>query len=90
MLLAHGVMMGVAFGILFPMGAIVLRMFNFKGLIWFHAGWQILAYIISLAAFGLGVWMAVVSDKLVTSNGHAIIGIIVIGALFLQVGSPTI
>jgi len=101
MSVAHGILMGITFAVLFPLGAIVMRVFSFRGLVWFHAGWQAVAYAIALAGLGLGVWVAVntqqVSDlsheyisetnhftQLVTSNGHAIIGIIVVGALIFQ------
>jgi len=61
--IAHGIMMGLAFAILFPLGAIWMRLLHFRGLVWFHAGWQLFAYLIALAAFGLGVWLAVVTDQ---------------------------
>jgi len=81
---AHGIMMGVAFAILFPFGAVILRGLKSRHTALIHGGWQAFAYIVALAAFGLGVWLAIVTDQLVTSNGHAIIGIIVIGVLLLQ------
>ncbi|GAB7353966.1 hypothetical protein MBLNU459_g4564t2 [Dothideomycetes sp. NU459] len=97
--IVHGVLMGLAFAVFFPLGAIVLRAFSFHGLVWFHAGWQAFAYAVALAAFGIGVYMAVETQQERTSpadtevcadpqltapNGHPIIGIIVIGVLFLQ------
>ncbi|TKA37195.1 hypothetical protein B0A49_13458, partial [Cryomyces minteri] len=77
-------MMGIAFAVLFPFGAIIMRLFKFRGVVWFHAGWQIFTYIVALAAFGLGIWLALLTNQLVTPNGHSIIGIIVIGALLFQ------
>ncbi|GAB7353967.1 hypothetical protein MBLNU459_g4564t1 [Dothideomycetes sp. NU459] len=82
--IVHGVLMGLAFAVFFPLGAIVLRAFSFHGLVWFHAGWQAFAYAVALAAFGIGVYMAVETQQLTAPNGHPIIGIIVIGVLFLQ------
>jgi hypothetical protein len=82
--LAHGIMMAACFAILFPLGATILRAANFKGLVWFHGGWQVFTYIVALAAFGMGVWIADVQDKFTADNGHPIIGIIVISLLFLQ------
>ncbi|GAB7337801.1 hypothetical protein MBLNU457_4211t1 [Dothideomycetes sp. NU457] len=86
MAIAHGVLMGLAFAVIFPSGAIIMRLFHFKGLIWVHAATQSLAYILALAGLGLGVWIAVNSQQLVTSNGHAIIGIVVVGILLFQAG----
>ncbi|KAF2098898.1 hypothetical protein NA57DRAFT_76132 [Rhizodiscina lignyota] len=81
---AHGLMMGIAFTILFPFGATIMKIFRFRGVVWFHAGWQVLSYVVALAAFGIAFYVVGTFGSLVTSNGHPIIGIIVIGALFLQ------
>ena len=63
MVVAHGILMGVTFAALFPCGAIVMRAFSFRGLVWFHAGWQAVAYAIALAGLGLGVWIAVETQQ---------------------------
>ncbi|KAK4996068.1 hypothetical protein LTR66_004237 [Elasticomyces elasticus] len=82
--MAHGICMGLAFAVLFPFGSIILRAFSFRNLVWVHGGWQTFVYCIALAGFGLGVWLAVLEDQLLASNGHSIIGIIVIGVLLFQ------
>lgn len=56
--LAHGIMAALAFVILFPFGAISIRLFSFPGLVWLHVAVQVLAYIIYIIAFGLGIYMA--------------------------------
>lgn len=56
--IAHGVLAGLAFVILFPFGAISIRLFSFPGLVWFHAAFQTLAYLVYIAAFGLGIYLA--------------------------------
>lgn len=81
-LLAHSILMPLAFAIFFPFGAMSIRLFNFKGLVWFHAGWMIFTYIMVLAGMGLGVWVAVASEQI--STYHAIIGLTVTGALLIQ------
>ena len=58
MLIAHGVMAALAFVILFPVGAISIRLLSFPGLVWFHAAFQAFAYLAFLIAFGLGVHIA--------------------------------
>lgn len=58
MLIAHGVLASLAFVILFPAGAIAIRLASFPGVLWLHAAFQIFAYLIYTAAFGLGVYMA--------------------------------
>jgi len=55
--LAHGVLAALAFVVLFPVGGIIIRVVPSKAAIWIHAGFQVLAYLIYTAAFGLGIWM---------------------------------
>ena len=51
--------MGLAFALLFPSGAIVVRLFSFKGLVWVHAGAQMLAYALAIAGLGLGIYISI-------------------------------
>lgn len=55
--IAHGVLAAVAWVILFPFGAISMRLLSFSGLVWFHAAIQIFAYLVFVAAFGLGIYL---------------------------------
>lgn len=50
--MAHGVIMGLAFALLFPSGAIMMRLLSFTGLVWLHAGVQMLAYALAIAGMG--------------------------------------
>jgi hypothetical protein len=49
--------MGISFAILFPLGAILLRLCRFRQVAWFHGLWQLMTYIVVLAGFGMGVWI---------------------------------
>lgn len=80
--LAHAVIGPIAFVLLYPLGAMTIRMLNFKNVVWFHAGWMAFTYLLVLTTLGLGIWMAIVSDQL--NNYHAIIGITVAGCLLVQ------
>ncbi|KAF7957464.1 hypothetical protein EAE96_003045 [Botrytis aclada] len=80
--IAHGVLASFAYVILFPSGAIGIRIFKFRNLLWLHAGWMVGAYIIVLASLGMGVWVAYMCDVL--SSTHSIIGLVVAGCLLLQ------
>lgn len=82
MLIAHGVMAALAFVILFPVGAISIRLLNFPGLVWFHAAFQAFAYLVFLVAFGLGVSIA--NTEGVLSEYHPIIGIVLFVLIFFQ------
>lgn len=82
MLIAHGVLASLAFVILFPAGAIAIRLASFPGVVWFHALFQICAYLVYIAAFGLGVYIA--SGMEMLDHYHPIIGIVVLVLIFLQ------
>jgi len=80
--MAHGIIMPIAFVLFYPLGAIVIRLSNFRGAIWVHAGWMLFTYMLVLGGFGMGLWMAIVSQQINTY--HPIIGIVVVGCLLLQ------
>lgn len=79
---AHAICATVAFGILFPSGGIMIRILSFRGLWLVHGLFQILAYVIYIAAFAMGVWMATHIDMM--HNKHPVIGVICLLLLFLQ------
>lgn len=81
-LIAHGVLASLAFVILFPAGAIAIRLASFPGVVWLHAAFQIFAYLVYIAAFGLGVYMATQMNLL--DSYHPIIGILVFVLIFFQ------
>ncbi|PBP20268.1 CBD9-like protein [Diplocarpon rosae] len=81
-LMAHGILGSIAFVILYPLGAIAIRLFSFRGLVFLHAGWMVFTYTLVLASMGLGVWTAVTTHQL--SASHSIIGLVVVSSLLLQ------
>ncbi|KAF1924003.1 iron reductase domain protein [Didymella exigua CBS 183.55] len=82
MLIAHGVLASLAFVILFPAGAIAIRLASFPGVVWFHALFQIFAYVVYIAAFGLGVHIA--SEMEMLDHHHPIVGVVVFVLVLLQ------
>lgn len=82
MLIAHGVLASLAFVILFPAGAIAIRLASFPGVVWLHAAFQVFAYLVYIAGFGLGVYLA--SQMSLTDHYHPIIGIVVLVLVFFQ------
>ncbi|KAF1999794.1 iron reductase domain protein [Amniculicola lignicola CBS 123094] len=82
MLIAHGVLASLAFVVFFPAGAIAIRLASFPGVVWFHAAFQVFAYVVYIVAFGLGVYIANSLDML--DENHPIIGIVIFAVLFLQ------
>lgn len=61
--ITHGTVMGLAFAVLFPLGAIVIRTASFRGLVWVHAGIQLFAYMLALTGLGLGVYIAIYPES---------------------------
>lgn len=78
----HGSLGFLSFAILFPLGAIVLRILSFRGVVWAHVAIQALSYLIAITVLGTGVYMANAERRL--TQAHPIIGLVVIAALFLQ------
>ncbi|KAF1816617.1 hypothetical protein P152DRAFT_464116 [Eremomyces bilateralis CBS 781.70] len=83
-LIAHGVLGCLAFGVLFPVGAIIIRILSFPGLIWLHAGLQVLTWLVFVACFGLGIYMATTGPVNMLDKYHPIIGIVLFVLLFFQ------
>ena len=61
--ITHGTVMGFTFAFLFPLGAILIRVASFRGLIWVHACIQALAYALALVGLGLGIYIAVYPES---------------------------
>ncbi|MCJ1251253.1 hypothetical protein MMC30_008484 [Trapelia coarctata] len=80
---AHGVLMSLAFLIFFPFGALTVRLLSFKGLVWVHAGTQLTAYAIAVSGMGIGVWLAV-TEGAWDQSAHTIFGLVIIALLFFQ------
>lgn len=54
----HAVLACLAFAFLFPVGGIMIRLASFRGLWLVHGLFQIVAYILYIAAFGLGIYVS--------------------------------
>ncbi|KAK3713043.1 hypothetical protein LTR37_008728 [Vermiconidia calcicola] len=79
---AHGTLASLAFVAIFPIGAILVRLANFRLLAWTHGGLQIFGYAIFIAAAGIGIFMADGGDYL--RESHAIIGILLLIVLLFM------
>ncbi|KAL8660411.1 MAG: hypothetical protein Q9202_006576 [Teloschistes flavicans] len=81
--MVHGILMGIAFVIFFPGGAILIRLLHSRNAVWIHAATQLFAYALALSGFGLGVYIAVYPYRQINVY-HPIIGIVVIAFFALQ------
>jgi hypothetical protein len=84
MIVAHGILASLAFVILFPVGAIAIRLGSFRGAWLIHGLFQLFAYIVYTAAFGLGVWIVTNMPINLLGEAHPTIGILVFVLLFFQ------
>ena len=79
---AHGALAAVAFLVIFPLGAMLVRLANFSGLAWTHGGLQVFGLVLFVAAAGLGIYMADGENYL--SEPHAIIGLLLLAVFLLM------
>ena len=79
---AHAVLATAAFAFFFPLGGILIRLGNFPRLWLIHGIFQMFAYLIYIAAFGLGIYMT--ANTPMMSERHPIIGVIVLLLVLFQ------
>ncbi|KAK5084858.1 hypothetical protein LTR70_007753 [Exophiala xenobiotica] len=79
---AHGALASLAFVAIFPLGAILVRLTSFRGLVWTHGGLQVFGYAVFVAAAGLGIFIA--NGVAYLQEPHAIIGMILLGIFFFM------
>ena len=70
-LIAHGVIMSLAWVVVFPLGAIIIRLFSFSNLVWVHAGIQAVGYMMAIAGLGLGAWVGTAVEEYEVSRIHS-------------------
>ena len=78
----HGALGIAAFVVIFPLGAIVLRVFTFRYLLYTHVFLQLVAYALAIGTLATGIIMAKAEANLMES--HPILGIVTISVLFIQ------
>jgi len=77
---AHGIIMGTTVVLLFPLGAIFMRLGTSA---WMHAVWQLFSLAALVAGLGLGVKLAQMRSYLF-NNTHTIFGVVIAGLFLLQ------
>jgi hypothetical protein len=61
----HGILAATAMVILFPVGSVIMRVVPGKWAVWVHAGFQMLAWAVYVAAVGVGIYLVnLVGDAL--------------------------
>ncbi|KAL4880206.1 hypothetical protein BJY04DRAFT_82004 [Aspergillus karnatakaensis] len=80
---AHGIVMGLAFAVLFPLGAILLRLIRSKAGVYIHIAIQLLAFVLMIAGLATGIRVGKILDRL-HNNGHTILGTVIVVFLLFQ------
>ncbi|KAF3007668.1 hypothetical protein E8E13_009037 [Curvularia kusanoi] len=81
-LMAHGVLASLAFLVFFPLGAIIMRIGRFNGVLQAHIATQVLSWLLFVTAFGLGLYYGINGKYM--SQAHPIIGIVLLAMLVFQ------
>jgi hypothetical protein len=81
---AHAVLACLAFAFFFPIGGILIRVAQFNGALWVHAGLQSAAYLLFTAAVGMGIWITQNPNFGELQNKHPIIGLFLFALLLFQ------
>ncbi|GFG22425.1 hypothetical protein IFM61606_02285 [Aspergillus udagawae] len=80
---AHGILMSVAFILIFPLGATVLRLSKSKHAVWIHAGIQVIGWGLMLGGLATGLRLGKILDRL-HNNAHTIFGTVIVVLMLLQ------
>ncbi|KAK3294497.1 uncharacterized protein B0H64DRAFT_188844 [Chaetomium fimeti] len=89
----HGILAASAMVILFPVGSVILRVVPGRFAIWVHAGFQMLAWAVYVAAVGIGIYLVSLVDGVFPGEGffespstryHPIIGLVLLVLLVVQ------
>lgn len=60
---AHGSLMGLAFVVIFPIGAVLVRAVRTKNAIWIHATCQLVGWILMIGGLVCGIKMGKILDR---------------------------
>ena len=61
----HGILAATAMVVLFPVGSVIVRVVPGRWAVWVHAGFQMLAWAVYVAAVGVGIYLVnLVGDAL--------------------------
>jgi len=81
--IAHGVLMGIAIILFFPIGSIFTRLSKSRHMLWIHVGIQTAGLLVFLGGFGTGVWTSIVHAEIYT-DPHTTYGTVITGFFLIQ------
>ncbi|PKX97299.1 cytochrome b561 domain-containing protein [Aspergillus novofumigatus IBT 16806] len=80
---AHGILMSVAFILIFPLGATVLRLSKPNYAVWIHAGIQLTGWALMLGGLATGLRVGKILDRL-HNNTHTVFGTVIVVLMLIQ------
>jgi len=60
---AHGTLMGLAFVVILPLGAVLIRVVRSRVSVWIHAACQLVGLALTIAGLAMGIRMAKILDR---------------------------
>lgn len=60
---AHGILMGLAFVVVFPLGSFIIRSSKTRNMIWFHTACQLVGWGMMLGGLATGIKMGNILDR---------------------------
>ncbi|KAJ5888466.1 hypothetical protein N7495_008507 [Penicillium taxi] len=79
----HGIVMALAFAVMMPLGALIIRGLKVQGSIWIHAIWQLISWALMIVGLAYGVRVGR-TLHMIGHNAHTVLGIIVVVLMFFQ------
>ncbi|KAK3312690.1 integral membrane protein [Apodospora peruviana] len=80
---AHGILMGLAFVVFMPIGAVLIRSIESKNALWIHASCQLTGLALVIAGLVTGVRLFQIKDQL-DNNVHTVLGAVIAVGILLQ------
>jgi hypothetical protein len=64
----HGILMGLAFVVFYPLGAFLIRSLNFKGALWLHIACQMIAWVFMIIGLIMGTKSGKIIDRVIFAS----------------------
>jgi hypothetical protein len=67
---AHGVLMGLTFVVILPLGAFFIRSFRSKNIAWIHAACQLTGLVTMIAGMAMGIRLGKILDRVCAQDSQ--------------------
>ena len=59
----HGILMGLVFVVIYPLGSFIIRASRTRNMVWFHVACQVVGWGMMLAGLAMGIRMGKILDR---------------------------